>query len=179
MHIKYTLREPVDTTDPEMLARVRSVYKRLAAGLGADPAPAHPAALLRMPGTHNTKYGEPVLVEAVGGSGRPVDLSELEDLCDLLEDKPLFTRKQVNGHTNGSTGPVDIDARLDGIADGHVHHDQLSISAAMLRRGLAVSEVVLEPGSVHTRQGWRRRLGLGSGGTKGRAPLLRLHKQKP
>ena len=73
------------------------MLKQLATRLGADPKPTNPASLLRMEGTHNTKHGEPVLVEQLWGSGQPVDLSEIEALIDLLPETGLFTPTSTNG----------------------------------------------------------------------------------
>ena len=97
-HIIYKLLEPVSADDTETYNRVRALQKRLAACLSADPAPAHPAALFRVPGTHNTKYGKPILVEVVGGNGMSVGLTELEEMCDLMGESGLFKRKEkANG----------------------------------------------------------------------------------
>ena len=55
LHIVWTLREPIESEDEAMFERAYALLGRLAACLSADPAPAHPAALLRMPWTHNSK----------------------------------------------------------------------------------------------------------------------------
>ena len=82
-HVVWELREPIEAGDP-LFDGARETLRRLTARLSADPAPAHPAALLRVVGTHNSKRGEPVPVRPLWGSGRPVDIADLETLVDLL-----------------------------------------------------------------------------------------------
>ena len=98
-HAVYELKEPVDADDPITFDRVRQLMKAQAAALSADPAPTHPAALLRVAGTHNSKRGEPVLVRPLWGSGMPVDITEIEALVELLPTNGIFTRK---ARTNGA-----------------------------------------------------------------------------
>ena len=128
--------------------------KQLAAVLSADPAPAHPAALLRVIGSHNSKYGEPIEVRALYGSGEPVDLTEIESLIDALPATGLFARKervaQGNGHAVGATEwkpPLDAYQRLADVAIGDpvagVHTTELVSMASLLRRGMSLPSAVL------------------------------------
>lgn len=99
-HVVIHLKEPVDAGTPEF-ERVNAVRKRLTYLLAGDPAPDHAAALLRRIGTQNFKYGEPRLCRVIQ-TGAPVDLTEIEELIDLLGDTPLFVAKErapkINGH---------------------------------------------------------------------------------
>jgi hypothetical protein len=106
-HGEFTLKEPADVEDAAYFERASTAIKQLATRLNADPAPTNPASLFRMPGTHNTKYGEPILVEQLWGSGQPVDLSEIETLIELLPETGLFTRKPAasNGHDRSEGEP--------------------------------------------------------------------------
>jgi hypothetical protein len=97
----------------------------LTSGLCGDPAPSHPAALLRFPGTHNSKRdGDPVLCEVIWRSPAPeVDIGEITDMLEIeLAETPKFTRRGAgNGHDtiNPLTtdhGGVDVEARLAAIA---------------------------------------------------------------
>ena len=146
-HIVFRLKEPISRTDPEF-AYACELLKRLTGCLSGDPAPAHPAALLREEGTHNTKRGTPVRVEAAWGSGEPVDISEIEALVDLLPEEGIFPRKPTpNGgagaHTTSSDEPVDVEAQFASIHDGasanaaHCH-----IIPSLLRRGDHPSDVL-------------------------------------
>jgi putative DNA primase/helicase len=53
LHAIWWLREPA--TDEAGMAQAEAVMKRMAKLLAADPTPTHRAALLRLPGTHNSK----------------------------------------------------------------------------------------------------------------------------
>jgi hypothetical protein len=120
--------------------------------------PNHAAALLREVGTSNTKYGEPRLVQVIQ-AGELVDITDVEDLLDLLGDAPLFTsvKRTTNGHDRaegeprfGETKqPVDVEARLasmkfQGAGDNSVHITQLQVTASLLRSGVPVEDAVLE-----------------------------------
>src|SRR5262245_20174752 len=74
LHVGWELKEPVAADDTEGFQQICALHKRLVAALSGDPAVAHPAALLRVIGTHNSKRGEGVRVESVGGSGKSADL---------------------------------------------------------------------------------------------------------
>jgi hypothetical protein len=136
--------------------RANAARSRLNHVLCADPAPNHAAALLRRLGTHNFKYGgEPRPCQIIQ-PGRPVDITEVESLLDLLGDKPLFTplEQATNGHdrTEGpprSSGPVDVEARLaamqfQGPGNSSIHLTQVPCTASLLRAGVPVDDVVAQ-----------------------------------
>ena len=150
-HAVFELKEPIPRGTPEF-DQACDLLKRLTRCLSGDPMPAHPAALLREVGTHNTKRGEPVLVEAVWGSGEPVDISEIEALVDLLPDEGIFTRKQkANGrdHTPPAAASQGTDRRrpapgrcpVRGAGESKVGVTELQVSASLLGKGL-VQETV-------------------------------------
>jgi RecA-family ATPase len=149
-HVFWTLREPVKRGDPDFEA-TEALLKRLAHCLCGDPAPAHMAALLRQPGTHNTKRGEPILCQTLWNGAAAVDPGDVVAMLDLVQDAPLLTRKATNGHTNGSTSgwktPVDVDVRLaqmkwQGAGDTAINITQRDCSAKMLREDCSVEVVV-------------------------------------
>jgi hypothetical protein len=84
-----------------------------------------------------------------------LDITEIEELVDLLGDTPLFVRKEktpkANGHDAVSSAPnrcVDFEAdlaamRFEGGDDG-VHITQLRCTASQLRAGQPVEDVVAE-----------------------------------
>jgi putative DNA primase/helicase len=53
LHAVWWFKEPA--TDEAGMAQAEALMKRMARLLAADPAPTHRAALLRVPGTHNSK----------------------------------------------------------------------------------------------------------------------------
>jgi hypothetical protein len=156
-HVGWELKEPVAADDAENFRQVCDLHKRLVAALSGDPAVAHPAALLRVIGTHNSKRGEGVRVESLGGSGKPVDQSEIETLLELLPAEGLFARKGGgNGHDRHSpfseskrVTPVEVDERLaamkfKGAGETAIHTTQLQVTAALLRTGSPLEDVVAD-----------------------------------
>ena len=122
--------------------------------LCGDPAPDHAAALLRRPGTHNSKYNGEARLCQILHEGSPVDITEIEALVDLY-DRPIFEFKpKSNGHgpetdAGGLTLPVDVEARLAAMqwhssGDNGIHLTQRACTASLLRAGQAVDSVVAE-----------------------------------
>jgi hypothetical protein len=89
-HVDWMLKEPIprDTAEYD---RACALLKQLTDRMSGDPNPAHPAALLRLPNSFNCKYGAPVLVAPMFGSGAPVDITEVEALIDLLPEGRHFS----------------------------------------------------------------------------------------
>jgi hypothetical protein len=120
LHAVWRLKEAVD--DEAGLSQAESVMKRLVELLAGDPAPAHRAALLRRPGTDNSKQGEPRPCRIIEASDAEFDIIEFEDLFDLYGNRPLLTRKQQAAGSNGhdkkdrefktSEGRLDVKAAL-------------------------------------------------------------------
>jgi hypothetical protein len=153
-HAYNQLKEPISADDPEMFGRACQAQKAYAACLSADPAPTHPAALMRWPDSHNTKRGEPVLVKDLWGSGRQMDLTDIEAVIDLLPSAGIFARKtpqpKPNGHDkpNGlHRGPINVDERLanmlhEGPGTSSVHQTELQTAASLLNSGMSVAMAV-------------------------------------
>src|SRR4029453_4803070 len=87
--------------------------------------------------------------------GAAVDLTELEELCDLVEGAPLLTRKpqpEGNGHdhTEGEPrlvderkAPVDLDAELAAMSDGKsVNAVHIAIIPSLLRKATHPDDVL-------------------------------------
>jgi hypothetical protein len=151
LHAIWYLKEPAND---DSLEQAEDLMKRVAALLAADPAPTHRAALLRRPGTDNTKNGAPRKVCVIDSKAAAYDITELGDMIDLYDGRPLLTRKQkakANGRDPESEGgtyepaesedssthePVDVGARLaamqfEGPGDTSVHNTQLAVTASM------------------------------------------------
>jgi RecA-family ATPase len=110
VHAHFLFREPIEARTPEA-EKAERVLKRLVAHLGADPQPAHFAALMRRVGTTNSRAGGGPC-KALIDTGARCELSDIEAYLDLVGDRePLFSSpKKDNDRGNG--GPVDVDARL-------------------------------------------------------------------
>ena len=108
-HVVARLKEPVRAGTPEF-DQVNRLRKELTRLLCGDPAPDHAAALLRVVGSHNSKYGEPRLCQVIR-PGEPIDITEIEELINLLADRPLFeplpkvTKVTTNGHDKTKSEP--------------------------------------------------------------------------
>jgi hypothetical protein len=117
IHAVWKLKEAV--SDEAGLSQAEAIMKRLANLLAGDPAPTHRAALIRRPGTHNTKGGDRRLCSVIERREAAYDLFEFED---VLDDRPLLTPKPAtNGHTRQAhtfqtgSGHLDIVAALAGM----------------------------------------------------------------
>jgi hypothetical protein len=155
-HVSWTLDTPIKPGTSDFY-RAQQLYRDLAEVLCADPTCSHPAALLRVVGTHNSKRGTPILVERVGGTGDPVSLHDLDEMVMRLRGRarPMFVKRGGDGRDNGHVmpsidglkPPVDLDApiSLHG-AGGHqgVHEAELTRVASRLRKGMSLDEAVTE-----------------------------------
>jgi AAA domain len=128
--------------------------------LAADTTPTHRAALLRHPGTHNTRYGERRECRIIESTNTVYDISEFDDLFDLYGDIQLLHYKEEgadacrggNGRAGEWSPPIDVAARfaamrLEGGGSCSIHPTQLSCTASLLRAGCTVdyaTEEVLE-----------------------------------
>jgi hypothetical protein len=143
-HPRFRLKESVAHDDCDF-ERVCTIQEKLIAYFAADPQ-VRPWSLLRRPGTLNSKQ-EPHVVCQVVQHGNAVDLTELEDLCDLVEGAPLLTRKpkpEGNGHDHAEGGPrlvedrtvpVDLDAELAAMSGGKsVNAVHIAIIPSLLRK---------------------------------------------
>jgi RecA-family ATPase len=112
IHVHFLFREPIEAGTPEA-ERAQQVLKRLVAHLGADPQPAHFAALMRRLGTTNSKEGGGPC-KALLDMGTRGELSDIADHLGLVgEGEPLFAQPERKHETNGSDNePVDVDVRL-------------------------------------------------------------------
>jgi DNA polymerase I-like protein with 3'-5' exonuclease and polymerase domains/RecA-family ATPase len=133
----------------ENIERHGILLKRLADHFAGDRKVAHSAMFLRLPGSHNTKFGEWTPVTSAMRWPVRYRLDELEAWLDRV-GAPALTRKP-NGKDTGAESsegkPVNVDARLavmtyQGVSDSSIHTTQVSVSAALLNRGFPIEEVV-------------------------------------
>ena len=149
-HVAFNLKEPIEASDAEGMQRAAAVLKRLTAYLCGDMAVAHLAALLRYVGTHNSKNGDWIECHCMKSTGMVYDLGDLEDWLDDVESRPLFTRRiSGNAPDLAEAGehkpPIDVEAPLaamkfEGPGDSSIHQTQLSVTASLLRSGVALVE---------------------------------------
>ena len=150
LHIGIEIKDPPLPGTPEY-DHVVALWRRLVEKLAADPAPAHPAALIRHVGTHNTKNGSNGLCHQIWNGGAPQDITDLEALDELLA-QPLLTYKAKprTGNDSGDAEgepkpPVDVDVRLaamrwHGEGDSAINVTQRDVMASLLAQGTSLSE---------------------------------------
>lgn len=146
LHALWLLRAPVAADD-----RVEAILRKLLRALAGDPMVAQTAALMRMPGTHNSKDGGWKEVRVLRRTGDRYSLEEMEEW-----DAPVVLLKRGAEPPNpflrvaeeqGFRPPMDVDARLAamryrGEGDSAIHLTQLSATASLLSSGLSPDEVV-------------------------------------
>jgi hypothetical protein len=115
LHVLANLKEAYEN-GTEHFRRAEELRTGLMTLMGGDPAPNHSAALLRVVGSHNSKYGEPFEV-SVTRAGEPVDIVDVEAFLDLYAE-PLFELKEGYLPTSNVVSldvpfvPIDTDAVL-------------------------------------------------------------------
>jgi hypothetical protein len=145
-HVLWQLKEEVAHNDAEFES-VCTLQSDLVEYLGGDPQ-VRPWSLLRQPGTLNSKREPHVLCEIIS-RGSIVDISELREIVELVSGSQLLTRKPRHADRDIGGGehrpPIDVDARLaamkfGGPGDSSIHQTQLSVTASLLRAGVALEE---------------------------------------
>jgi hypothetical protein len=151
-HVLWQLKEAIACDDPEFES-VCALQAALIDYLGADPQ-VRPWSLLRQPGTLNSKRDPHVPCEIIR-RGPIVDISEVRDMAELVDGLHLLTHKPrpaaagPDTDTDPDAGerkpPVDVEARLaamkfGGPGETSIHATQLSVTASLLRSGVALEE---------------------------------------
>jgi hypothetical protein len=162
LHLYWRFKESliVNVVDgAETIERVEAASKLLADLVGGDPKVTQIAALMRLPGSHNSKGRDewtPVEIESANAGE-----FELDDIEDMLAIKsPIVLRKLVPSPTAdeinpflaaakdlGFKPPIDVEKRLAamvfmGGGESAIHETQISVSASMLNAGISIDEVV-------------------------------------
>jgi hypothetical protein len=155
-HAWWAFETPIKAADHDY-ETAEVLLKRLTNCLCADRAPAHPAALLRMPGTVNSKHDPDVRCEVLAKVEVTYSLPDIAAMLDLLADEPVFTCKKVitNEHDHGSPAdfitsekaPVNVQARLaamqfEGPGETSVNATHCAVIPSLLRLGTHPDDVV-------------------------------------
>ena len=72
----WALSEPEDVSTPEARQRTEKALRLACAYVGGDPQVAEVARLMRLPGSHNRKFGDEIPVAILPGSGRTYEASD-------------------------------------------------------------------------------------------------------
>jgi hypothetical protein len=141
----------------EMIERIEAALKLLADLVGGDMKVTQVAALMRLPGSHNSKFGEWKPVEIESNTGFEYELDDLEEM--LATKSPVVLRKvrpsqdvALDAYAEvlksmGFKPPVDVEKRLGAMTymggdDAGIHGTQISVSASLLNSGVEIDEVV-------------------------------------
>jgi len=161
-HLYWRLHEPEDLTTPEARRRVVDALKLACQHVSGDPSVCEVARLMRLPGSHNTKYGDHLRVEVLAHNEHEYDLDELTDWW--LEARTILPEPRTpapggNGHATDESpftafageykAPVDVEARLAGMryegqGDTSIHATQLQCTGALLRHGIPLEDVTAQ-----------------------------------
>jgi RepB DNA-primase from phage plasmid len=146
IHALWVIKKPI--TDS---ARVTDLVQKLARIVGGDTMVCHVVALMRLPGTHNTKEGAWTEVTAED-TGATYSLNDVAKLVSTTE--PVLTIKGKSTEDNVflrlarqlRSAPMDVAERLadmtyGGAAGDGVHDTQLSVTAALMQRGRSIDEI--------------------------------------
>jgi P4 family phage/plasmid primase-like protien len=136
--------------------RLESLLRALAVHFGGDPQVAEISRLMRLPGTHNTKYDSWVPVTAEITHGNRYSLNDLEGWL-LTNTRPLLQRRAVIGPPDpggapnpflaaaaaqGYKPPIDVEAMLEAMVPGTINETLERCTAALLSRGEPLEEVL-------------------------------------
>lgn len=147
LHAIWLLKEPAAVEEAE------PVLKELRRILSGDAMVTHAAALLRMPGSHNTKDGAWKEVTVAKDRGKKYSLAEVREWAassgvlvepklrpreDPEDDNPyLAAARQM-----GFKPPMNVDQSLAEMAQGNIHDTQLKSVASLLSGGSSVEDAV-------------------------------------
>lgn len=140
---------------------VEAHNRKLADVFGGDRQVAQSVALMRLPGTHNTKEGAWLECHVVQDTGVTYVMSQLTEWLSSAKaviqrkiepkpDKPEETNPFLRYAEEFSyRAPIDVEQRLadmeyEGEGDKGIHATQVAVTASLLSKGYSVDEVVEE-----------------------------------
>ncbi len=170
VHAYWKFREALGpNVSSDDIERIEAALKLLCDLVGGDIKVTQPSAVMRLPGTFNTKNEnqnhEVMVVWKNGGNGKAeLATYELDDIEEwLAEASPVILRKvrpqaktvqqsdenpfERIGRTMGYAPPIDVEKRLGemmymGGGDNAIHATQVSVSASLLEGGEDVGNIV-------------------------------------
>jgi hypothetical protein len=110
VHIYSIFNEPIEAGTPDA-DKAQQLLRRMASHLGADMAPTHFAALMRRPGTMNSKEGGGPC-QVLEDTERRCELFDIEAYLDLVEDNGTLFSPREEPVAERKEGPVDVEAEL-------------------------------------------------------------------
>jgi len=170
-HAFWLLSQPAK---PDQFDRVERLLKWLCDLVGGDKSVTHCVALLRVPGTHNSKRGEPQLVRVVHENNAPYSLTALEEWLASTSG-PAIRRRSDAGipflraadDQTAFRPPIDVERRLRGMViggdgDSGVHITQLQCLASLASHGVdeeaATAQVLTATRALAGTENWNWQL---------------------
>lgn len=150
LHCFWMLDAPVSMDGFE---RAEELLHRLANHVAGDIMVAHRVALLRVPGTHNSKRGEWHTVRVLREGREVYTLDQIDAWLTPAREPAMVRRNREEnaflriGQEQAFRAPVDVQQRLaemeiGGEGDRGVHQTQLSCTAALMNAGVEVEDAV-------------------------------------
>src|SRR6516162_694672 len=162
LHVVWQLKEALPTQDN--LDRIESVLRQLADVIGGDLAVCHPAALLRLPGSHNSKKGDRREVVVASWGGRLYEIDDLEDWLSIqspvikrklpLSNEKSLVKEEVDDNpyrifarSIGFKPPLDVaqqlaQMRYQDVDENGIHKTQVRVTASLVKQGMAIPDIV-------------------------------------
>ena len=130
--------------------RVEIALKKLAGILAGDHMVTHAVALMRFPGSHNTKDGAWREVTVETNTGVKYKLATLEKWLDSSQPVILKTKKQnvflQVADAQMYKAPIDAEDQLKEMVyqgdENGIHATQLRVTASLMSRGMPIDEIV-------------------------------------
>lgn len=146
LHAFWQLTAPVIL--PDGMDQVETLLRKLTDRLGGDRSVAHCAALLRVPGTHNSKNGQWLPVRILKEGIERYTIADIDAWLRRIHE-PVLVRKSKTKETNpflrlyeelGYKAPTDVQQRLANMQVGAdngngVHAASLSITGSLTAAG--------------------------------------------
>ena len=182
LHCYWFMKEPMTADDVD---RIELALKLLCDLVGGDMQVTQIAALMRVPGSINSKAckdgGDAVAVTIIENNAGRFELDDIEEMLAETSIKVLRKERELQ-HTVGESDfftdyatrfglkpPIDVEKRLTtmtymGGKEASIHDTQLRVSASLLEKGVETEEIVkiaLEAtraaaGDYGTRWNWQR-----------------------
>jgi hypothetical protein len=148
LHCYWKMNEAVDASPGKAQLDVEEALKLACNYVGGDPSAAEAARLLRLPGSHNRKSGDEILVSIIAEAKHTYELSDLIDFW--LEARPIMpapvkTKSHVVENTGANNpvgdGPVDVEAELAAMQLGNINKTHCRVMGALLSQGMPYDEI--------------------------------------
>ena len=170
-HLYWELSSPEDLTQEHGRHRISETLRLVVDYVRGDPHATDLCRMMRLPGSHNTKFGENTEVTVVLAEPREHGSYNLDDLVDQFLHDPILPEKEgaerkSKGNGSASEDPfdsfadhlgnwetIDVEERLAAMEYGSkdknrkIHPTQLSVTASLISRGASLEDaaaIVLE-----------------------------------